>query len=591
MRTRSVLAIAVGTVFVACPWILPPFYVGIFAFAGVYALAAIGLILLLQAGQVSLGQAAFMGVGGYISALVSRAYGIDSVLSLMLAVAVTALVAAAFGLITLKLRGHYLPLATLAFGIVMSGVFTAWHDVTGGASGLDKIPSLGLFGYVVTDDRIFAQLIWIIVVLAVTGVNRLRASRSGRAIATLESHDGMARSFGVDTIVLRVKVFVLSAVLAALAGGLYVHLLRFISPSPFGLLTSFKLLIMSVAGGPISAAGAVLGAIVLESVQWGLQDVLARWGASGNLEVIGFGGLLVVMLLKFPQGLWPTVEKWLPARAARSRAGAGLPMCRLEAKPGEKPGEVLLELKGIGISFGGLQALADVDMVLRRGELVGLIGPNGAGKTTLFSIISGLQRQTAGSVMLFGEPLPKSHLLVRSGVARTFQHVQLVPEMSVLENVALGAHWRTAAGFTRSLLALDEAENQQALATAHAALVRVGLAEEADLPAGSLPLGKQRIVEIARALVADPQILLLDEPAAGLRFSEKLMLVKILRQLQADQVTILLVEHDMELVMGCVQRLVVLDRGRIIAEGPPHNVQTNPAVIAAYLGGSRGKAA
>lgn len=587
MRTRSVLAIAVGAVFVACPWILPPFYVGIFAFAGVYALAAIGLILLLQAGQVSLGQAAFMGVGGYISALVSRAYGIDSVLSLMLAVAVTALVAAAFGFITLKLRGHYLPLATLAFGIAISGVFTAWHDVTGGASGLDKIPSLGLLGHVITDDRIYAQLIWVIVVLAVTGVNRLRASRSGRAVATLESHDGMARSFGVDTTVLRVKVFVFSAVIAALAGGLYVHLLRFISPSPFGLLTSFKLLIMSVVGGPISAAGAVLGAIVLESVQWGLQDVLARWGASGNLEVIGFGVLLVVMLLKFPQGLWPTVEKWLPARAARSREGAGLPMRRLETKPGE----VLLELKGIGIRFGGLQALAEVDMVLRRGELVGLIGPNGAGKTTLFSIISGLQRQTAGSVMLFGEPLPKSHLLVRSGMARTFQHVQLVPEMSVLENVALGAHWRTSAGFTRSLLALDDVENQQALATAYAALVRVGLAEEADLPAGSLPLGKQRIVEIARALVAEPQILLLDEPAAGLRFSEKLMLVKILRQLQADQVTILLVEHDMELVMGCVQRLVVLDRGRIIAEGPPHNVQTNPAVIAAYLGGSRDKAA
>ncbi|GIQ76919.1 metal-dependent hydrolase [Bradyrhizobium sp. RD5-C2] len=587
MRARSVLGLCVGAAFVAAPWVLPSFYVGILAFAGIYALAAIGLILLLQAGQVSLGQAAFMGIGGYVSALVSRAYGIDSALTLVLAVAVTAVIAAAFGLMTLKLRGHYLPLATLAFGIATSGVFTAWHDVTGGASGLDKIPSLGLFGHVITDDRFYAQLIWIVVLLAVCGVNRLRTSRVGRAIATLESHDGMARSFGVDTTALRVKVFVLSAVLAALAGALYVHLLRFVSPSPFGLSSSFKLLIMSVVGGPVSGAGAVLGAVTLESAQWGLQDLLARWGASGNLEVIVFGILLVVMLLKFPRGLWPTVEKRLPAPAARSRDGAGLPMRR----PDTKPGEVLLDLKGIGIRFGGLQALADVDMVLRRGELVGLIGPNGAGKTTLFSIISGLQRQTSGSVKLFGEPLPRSHLIVRNGMARTFQHVQLVPEMSVIENVALGAYWRTRAGFARSLLALDASENQQALATAQAALVRVGLAAEADLPAGSLPLGKQRIVEIARALMADPQILLLDEPAAGLRFSEKLMLVKILRQLQADNVTILLVEHDMELVMGCVQRLVVLDRGRMIAEGTPHEVQANPAVIAAYLGGSRDKAA
>lgn len=587
MGARATLALAVSAVVLVVPWLLPSFYVGIFAYAGIYALAAIGLVLLLQAGQISLGQAAFMGLGAYGSALVARAYGIDSLLTLVVSVAVTALVAAAIGYITLRLRGHYLPLATLAYGIALASTFTAWHDVTGGASGLDKIPPLGLFGYTLTDDRLYTQLIWIIVLLAVLGLSWLRTSRVGRAIATLESHDGMARSFGVDTTILRVKVFVFSAVLAALAGGLYVHLLRFVSPSPFALLTSFKLLIMAVVGGPVSAAGGVLGALTLESAQWALQDLLARWGASGNLEVIVFGIILVVMLLRWPQGLWPAVERFLPTPSLRSRDGEGLPARALQADRDA----VLLDLKGIGIRFGGLQALDGIDMVLRRGEFVGLIGPNGAGKTTLFSIISGLQRQTSGTVTLFGDALPPSHSIIRRGMARTFQHVQLVPELTVIENVALGAYWRTEAGFVRGLLALDSAENRQVLASAQAALARVGLAAEADLPAASLPLGKQRIVEIARALVADPQILLLDEPAAGLRFSEKLTLVQILRQLRAEHVTILLVEHDMELVMGCVERLVVLDRGRIIAQGSPTDVQANPAVIAAYLGGTRDKAA
>ncbi len=587
MSARSRLSIAASAILLILPWLLPGFYTGIFAFAGISALVAVGLTLLLQAGQISLGQGAFMGLGAYGSALVARAYGIDAVFTLILSVCATSLVAAVIGFITLRLRGHYLPLATLAYGIAFVSAFIAWHDVTGGASGLDKIPPLSLLGFELRDDRIYAQLIWLVVILSVVGLSRLRTSRTGRAIATLETHDGMARSFGVDTTTLRVKVFVLSAALAALAGGLYVHMLRFVSPSPFGLLTSFKVLIMAVVGGPAGAAGGVLGALTLESAQWALQDVLSRWGAAGNLEVIVFGVLLVVMLLKWPSGLWPAVERFLPKPNGRRRGTEGLGKPTQESST-DTP---LLAVEDIGIRFGGLQALANVSMSLRRGEFVGLIGPNGAGKSTLFSVVSGLLQPTSGRVTLFGEPLPRSHTIARRGMARTFQHVQLVPELTVIENVALGAYWRTSSGLVRGLLGLDEAENQRVLASAHQALARVGLADEAEMKASDLPLGKQRIVEIARALLAEPQILLLDEPAAGLRFSEKISLVRILRQLQAEGVTILLVEHDMELVMGCVERLIVLDHGKVIAEGAPQQVQAMPQVIAAYLGGARDRAA
>jgi ABC-type branched-subunit amino acid transport system ATPase component len=264
----------------------------------------------------------------------------------------------------------------------------------------------------------------------------------------------------------------------------------------------------------------------------------------------------------------------------RNRAGEGLTRTVLT----ENRGEVLLRLEEIGIRFGGLQALEGIDMELKRGEFVGLIGPNGAGKTTLFSIISGLQRQTTGRVTLFGEPLPTGHEIVRRGMARTFQHVQLMPELSVIENVALGAYCRTDAGFIRGLFALDEQENRQALASARAALERVGLSAEVDLAAGSLPLGKQRIVEIARALVADPQILLLDEPAAGLNPKETQEIDELIRSIVAAGTTVVLVEHNMKLVMGVSNHILVLDYGRRLAEGTAAEVGENPDVVRAYLG-------
>lgn len=585
---RLALALLASLVLLVLPWLLKPFYVGILTYAGIYAIAVVGLALLLQAGQISLGHAAFMGLAAYTSALLSLHFGISAFLTGAIALVLTGIVGIGIGWITLRLRGHYLPLATLAYGIALSSLFVAWISLTGGASGVDKIPPFSFFGWELRDDRLYATFTWIAVLLAVAALGCLRRSRSGRAIAALESHDAMARSFGVDTTWLRIKVFVFSIVLAALAGVLYVHLIRFVSPSPFALQTSFKLLIMTVVGGPASGAGAVMGALTIEGLQWGLQDVFARYGASGNYEIIVFGAILVVILIRWPHGIWPFVERFLPeAPAARSD---GEP---LQERPSEDvAGAPLLELKRIGMRFGGLSALDDVSLVLRKGEFAGLIGPNGAGKTTLFSIISGLQRPTHGELFLRGKPLPRCEEMAAAGVARTFQHVQIVPHLSVIQNVALGTYSRTRAGVVRGLISLERGEDQASLSTARKALERVGLAAEADRPAASLALGQQRIVEIARALAAGPELLLLDEPAAGLRFSEKFALVRLLRRLQHEGMTILLVEHDMELVMSCVDRLVVIDRGKQIAEGSPAEVLANAAVIAAYLGGgSRDRAA
>jgi branched-chain amino acid transport system ATP-binding protein len=572
-------------VLVAAPFAVSEFYVTLLNYIGLYALAVLGVVLLTGvAGQVSFGQAAFVGVGAYTSAYLTTAYGLSPWLTLSVGLLLTGATALFLGFVTLRMRGHYLPLATIAWGISLYYIFGN-ASYLGGFSGLGEIPAVTLFGWPLKDTRVFYFLIWLALVAALWAVHNLLDSRVGRAIRALRGGGLMAESFGVDTTALKIRVFLYAALLASLSGWLYAHLQRFVNPTPFGLNAGIEFLFMAVVGGAGHIWGAVLGAGLITVLKQWLQDWLPRLlGGSGSFESIVFGILIVVMLQLARDGLWPHLLRLFPRNGG---AWMGAPTEALPKRNHPPHDVTVLEVTGARKQFGGLVAVNDLSFTVCAGQILGLIGPNGAGKSTMFNLISGVLPATRGEVKLLGIPVAglSAPQIARLGLARTFQHVKLLPAMSVLDNVAIGAHLRGSAGMLRASFRLERQEEARLLAAAWIQLERVGLARHAFEPAGSLPLGKQRIVEIARALAADPILLLLDEPAAGLRRLEKAELAELLRQLRSAGMSLLLVEHDMEFVMNLVDRLVVMSFGAKLAEGEPHEVRCDPLVLEAYLGG------
>lgn len=580
-RLLSALAVALAVI---GPALLDnEFYLKIIFTAGMYYIAAAGLnVLVGWSGQKSLGHAGLFAAGAYTAALLTTQGGWNAWLALI----ASAVVAGLFGLLiafpSLRVKGPSLAMVTIGFGIVVEKIVTEWQEPFGGQAGIYGVlpPS---FGGQILGIREWAWLMLAFAFLTHFLITNLLHGKYGRAMMAVQASDVAAESVGVNVYRFKVLAFVISAVTCGLAGAFMAQQNQYINSDFINFRLSIFLLLIVLFGGP-SVWGPVLGAIALTL----LDAFLARWP---ELQHFTYGALLLFALYAMPQGLAGALQN-VTRRFGIATSVPDIDMpavawtCKYSLE--RNPEAVILETKGLFKAYGGVIPTHDVSLILRPGHIHSLIGPNGAGKTTLLNILSGIVKPDRGVVELFGKDITQlaASEVSSLGIGRTFQNLRLFSHMSVLENVLVGLHPHLGTGIAASMLNTSGAVQEEATARCEAmSLLRfVGLQARAHVPAGSLPYGLQRRLEIARALATHPKLLLLDEPAAGLNPQETQELTQLIKHISNLGITVMLIEHHMDLVMAVSDHVVVLDHGEKIAEGAPKAVQTNPAVIKAYLG-------